>query len=285
MPIERALSTHVFINQRLTVSLLERIEKAGIGLLEIFCARQHLDYHDHNQVVELAAWFRENKLQLHSLHTPLYRDLVWGRSGPQARVSIAEMEKVRRIEAVDEIKRALEVAEHIPFRYAIVHVGLSDEEYDERKMDAALWSVEHLRLFGRQRGVSLVLENTPNELSTPERLLGLIHTLRFPDLGVCFDSGHAHMTAGGAGGKGARGVFEKLKALVCTTHLHDNMGDKDDHLFPFDGQIDWSDLAQAFRAAPHSFPWLLEIREFPELKDPLGKALEVFQRLEELGNA
>ncbi len=276
-----ALSTHLFINQRLTASLLERVEKAGLELLEIFCARQHLDYHDRNQVQELAAWFRENALRLHSLHTPMYRDMVWGKSGPQARISIVELEKGRRVEAVDEIKRALEVAEYIPFRYAIVHLGHAGDEYDERRMEAALWSIEHLRLFSRQRGVSLVLENTPNELSTPERLLETINTLRFPDLGVCFDSGHAHLIAGGKEG-GAREVFEKLQSRVCTTHLHDNMGDKDDHLFPFEGQIDWKGLVKAFRSAKNSFPWLLEIREFPEMKDPLGKALGVFRRLEEL---
>ena len=277
--MERALSTHIFVNQRLTASLLERIAKAGLRCLEIFCARQHLDYHDRNQVVELAAWFRDATVELHSLHMPMYRDKAWGRSGSQAAISIAEIDKARRIDAVDEIKRALEVAEHIPFRYAIVHVGVSGEEYDPRKMDAALWSLEHLRLFGRQRGVSLALENIPNELTTPERLRELIHHLRFPDLGVCFDSGHAHL------GQGAQAVFEKLQPLVRTTHLHDNMGEKDEHLFPLEGRIDWSALVRAFRAAGSGFPWLLEIREFPELKDPLGRAGEVFQRLDEMGNS
>lgn len=274
--MQRALSTHLFVNHRLTVSILERIQKAGFDMVEIFCARQHLDYHDRNQVLELADWFRDAPLKLNSMHMPMYRDTIWGKSGPHAVVSIAETEKVRRVEAVDEMKRALEVAEYIPFRYAVVHVGVSEEEYDERKMEAAFWSIEHLRLFGRQRGVTLAFENIPNELTTPERLLHLIQTLHFPDLGVCFDSGHAHI------GQGVGQSFEKLRPLVLTTHLHDNRGDRDDHLFPFEGGIDWTALVRSFRAAEGGFPWLLELHDAPELKDPLPKALDAFLRFEEI---
>ena len=38
----------------------------------------------------------------------------------------------------DEIKRALDVAETIPFRYLIQHLGVSGEEFDERKIGCRL---------------------------------------------------------------------------------------------------------------------------------------------------
>ena len=269
----------MFVTQRLGSALLERIENAGFPLVEIFCARQHLDYRNHNQVLDVAAWFSDNQLKLHSLHLPMYRDEVWGKSGPQARISITETEKSRRIDAVDEIKRALEIADSIPLSYAVLHVGVAEEEYDLGKMDAALSSVEHLRLFARNRGVSLLLENIPNELSTPDRLLMLIHELRFPDLGVCFDSGHAHMS------EGVTEVFEKLRPLVHSTHLHDNLGDKDAHLFPFEGSIDWKALGSGMRAANGDFPWLLEIRDPSGAADPLARAREVLERLDKVSGS
>lgn len=272
----KALSTHLYVNQRLTCSLLDRIESAGVELVEIFCARQHFDYHDRNQMVEIAAWFRNSQLRLHSIHAPMYRDKEWGRSGPQAVVSIAETEKVRRIAACDEIKQALELAEYAPFRYMVTHVGVSREEYDQRKVDAAFSSIEHLRTFARQRGADLVLENTPNELSTPDRLLEFLHYTHLNDMGFCFDSGHAHM------GEGVAASFEKMKSLVRTTHLHDNMGQKDEHLFPFEGTIDWKRSIGDFSTASNPLPILLEIREFPELKDPLDRVKEVFRTFEEL---
>ena len=230
-------------------------------------------------MLEIAAWFRGSQLRLHSIHTPMYRDKEWGRSGPQAVVSIAETEKVRRIAACDEIRRALELAEHAPFRYAVIHLGTSREEYDLRKVDAAFSSIEHLRMFARQRGADLVLENIPNELATPDRLLHFLEYTRLNDLPLCFDSGHAHM------GEGVAASFEKMGPRVHTTHIHDNLGEKDEHLFPFEGTIDWSRTIRDFGAASNSFPILLEIREFPEVKDPLARASEVFRKFEELESA
>ena len=83
-------------------------------------------------------------LKLHSLHSPMYTDDIWGRSGPQAVITITEPVKSKRLPMVDEIKRALEVAEDVPFRYLIQHLGVSGEEFDERKLDAAFSSLEEI---------------------------------------------------------------------------------------------------------------------------------------------
>ena len=169
--MQRALSTHLFVNHRLTTVWLDRIWHAGIPLVEIFCARQHLDYRDKAQIAELGHWFRDSELKLHSLHSPMYTDDVWGRSGRMSIITITEPVKSKRLDMVDEIKRALEIAETVPFRYLIQHLGVAGEEFDERKIDAAFSALEEINLFARQRGVEVLLENTPNELSSAERLL------------------------------------------------------------------------------------------------------------------
>ncbi len=61
-----ALSTHLIANHRLTTVWLERIWEAGIPAVEIFCARQHLDYHNRAQISELGHFFRDSELKLHS---------------------------------------------------------------------------------------------------------------------------------------------------------------------------------------------------------------------------
>src|SRR5216683_4641641 len=108
--MQRALSTHLFVNHRLNTVWLDRIQQAGIPSVEIFCARQHLDYRDKAQIAELGHWFRDSDLKLHSLHSPMYNDEIWGRSGPHAVINITELVKGRRLEMVDEIKRALEIS-------------------------------------------------------------------------------------------------------------------------------------------------------------------------------
>ena len=186
-----ALSTHLFVGHRLTTVWLDRIWDAGIPLVEIFCAKQHLDYRDHAQISELGHWFRDSPLKLHSLHSPMYNDDVWGRSGPHAVINITEPVKSKRLQVVDEIKRALEIAEIVPFRYLIQHIGVSGEEYEERKVDAAFSALEEISVFARQRGVEVLIENTPNAMSSAERLLMFFEQTHL-NLNVCLDTGHAN---------------------------------------------------------------------------------------------
>src|SRR5450755_1099649 len=211
--MNHVLSTHLFVNHRLTSALLGKIQQAGISAVEIFCARQHLDYRDKAQIGELGHWFRDSELKLHSLHSPMYNDEIWGRSGPQAVVTITEQVKGRRLEMVDEIKRALEIAEEIPFRYLIQHIGVGGEEFDMRKFDAAFAALEELSLFARQRGVNILLENIPNELSSAERLLQF-QELTHLGLNYVLDTGHAHMN------EGVERTFNLMKDRIRSTHVH-----------------------------------------------------------------
>src|SRR3954454_17397027 len=133
--MNHVLSTHLFVNHRLTTVLLEKIWSAGLPAVEIFCARQHLDWRDAAQVRELGYWFRDSQLKLHSLHAPMYNDEAWGRSGPDSVIDITEPVKTKRLQMVDEIKRAIEVAESIPCRYLIQHLGVKDAEFSERAVD------------------------------------------------------------------------------------------------------------------------------------------------------
>jgi len=274
--MEHLLSTHLFVNHRLTTVWLDRIWKAGIPAVEIFCARQSLDYRNRAQINELAHWFRDSELRVWSMHAPMYTDDAWGRSGPQAVINITETSKPRRIAMVDEIKRALEIAEKIPYKFLIQHVGVSGEEWDERKMDAAFTALEDLKVFASQRGVEILLENIPNEFSTSERLNYFLEATHL-NLGYCFDTGHAHMM------EGVETAFENMKERIRSTHLHSNDGTRDAHLFPYfdpGGTIDWKRTMQLLGSRDGQYPLLLELREVEGMHDPLGRVLDVFERLE-----
>ncbi len=274
--MKRALSTHLFVNHRLTVALLNKILQAGIPAVEIFCARQHLDYRDKAQINELGHWFRDSGLTLHSLHSPMYNDEIWGRSGPHAVITITEPVKGRRLEMVDEIKRALEISEVVPFRYLIQHIGVSGEEFDMRKVDAAFSALEEISLFARQRGVEVLLENIPNELSSAERLLQF-EDLTHIGLNYVFDTGHAHMK------EGVEPAYQLLKERIRSTHVHDNDGASDLHLFPFlteGGAIDWKTAMASLRSRENQYPLLLELKERAEITNPLAAVAQVFEQLD-----
>jgi len=134
-------------------------------------------------------------------------------------------------------------------------------------------SIEHLRAFAKPLGVRILVENIPNELSTPEKLVEFIQGAHFEDVGVCFDVGHAHLMSD------IPQAFDTLKNLIRSTHIHDNAKDKDSHLWPGQGTIDWKQAIELLRAAPHTPPLLLEI-EGDEKLNPADKMGETFKKLE-----
>jgi sugar phosphate isomerase/epimerase len=276
--MDRVLSTHLFVNHRLTVAWLNRVMQAGIPAVEIFCARQHLDWRDRAQITELGHWFEDAELKLHSLHSPMYTDEIWGRSGPHSVVTITEPVKSERLKMVDEIKRALEIAETIPFRYLIQHLGVSGEAFSDRKIDAAFSALEELSIFARQRGVQILLENIPNDLSSADRLKYFVEVTHL-DLGFIFDVGHANI------GPGVEAEFDIMKDRIRSTHVHDNDGKADKHLFPLlaeGGTVDWKRTMSLFRSRPGQYPLVLELKEVEGMEHSLDRVNEIFDGLEKL---
>ena len=267
------LSTSLFAEERLNSHTLDKILAAGLRDFEIMAARQHLDYHDPNQLRDVAQWFSDHAVTLHSLHAPLFSDWNWGRAGGLP-ISVAYLERRARIASMDEIKRAIAVAEFLPFRYLVLHLGVPEEEYDLTKFDAAFTSLEHLNIFAKERGAQILLENIPSQLSSPERILTFFQYTRL-DLKVCFDTGHAHMTGG------VQSAFQTLRERIAAIHLHDNHGEKDEHLLPFEGEIDWAQTIRDFRSADVQFPILFELNSERHEPGVLARLPEVMARLEE----
>jgi sugar phosphate isomerase/epimerase len=245
------LSTHLFLNQQLHPGLLEMAGRAGAEGVEIFAARQHFDYTNREQVDQLAEWFRSNPLKPFSMHAPLFPDREMGRDGA-APVNVLHPEKSRRIDAMDEMKRALEAAEHIPFRYLVVHLGEKTDGWSQRTIENAITALEHLGAFARPLGVRLLVENLTSDPTTPERLVTILELGHLPHVGICLDLGHAHMTTGIAEAIAAIGP------LVDAVHAHDNHGFRDEHLWPGDGTIDWPATMKMLHGLEKKPPIVLE---------------------------
>jgi sugar phosphate isomerase/epimerase len=248
----RALSTHIFLNQRLHPGLLELASRSGAQAVEIFAARQHFDYTNPEHVRELAAWFRSNPLEAWSMHAPLFPDREMGRAGAPP-VNLLHPEKARRIDAMDEIKRALESAEQIPFRNLILHLGERDDGWSPRSIEYSITALEHLGAFAHPLGVRLLVENLVSDPTTPEHLVTILQLGHLNSVGVCLDLGHAHITVGVAD------AIATLGARIVSVHVHDNHGMKDEHLWPGSGNIDWSEAAAGLNALAAPPAAVLEI--------------------------
>src|SRR3984893_14443921 len=283
--MERILSTYLFISKKLTPGLLSQIANAGFTRVEILATRTHFDYTDKSEIRLIAQTLADRRLQLTSLHAPTSRDLSLNREGGTP-LSITEVERVRRIEAMDEFKRVLDVAEDLPFARMILHMGGSRESADPRKRDAAFSTLEHLTLHAHHAGVTICIENTTSEMGAPAYLRSFVEETRLTALRFNFDIGHAHL-ADGPEGERVANSFESLCDLIVSAHIHDNHGEKDEHLPPYDGSIDWPAALRLFGSLPGAeLPLTLELKEktgpdAPSVSRQLAAAAESLDRVEQ----
>ena len=259
--MKRLLSTYLFISRKLTPELMGQIAGAGFEGVEIFCSRGHFDYTSKTEIQVMGQVLSGNKLFLSSLHAPSSKDLSATREGGSP-LSICEVERVRRIEAMDEFKRAIDVAEELPYARMVVHMGGSRETADPRKRDAAFSTLEHLILHAKHVGVTICVENTTSEMGNPAYLRAFVDETRLTGLRFNFDIGHAHL-AEGPEDERVENSLAPLRELVAGVHLHDNHGDKDEHLAPFAGTIDWEKAIPVLKGAPEEakLSIVLEMKE------------------------
>ena len=280
--------------------MLDALAAAGARTIEVFAARHHFDYTDAPSLRELAAWFRSNDVRA-VLHQPIYitdrADTQWSRH-VAPNLDLLAPEKSHRIAAMDEVKRAIEAAEQVPFTAIVLHLGHKDAPWDEPAFEHSLTAIEHLKAFAAPLGVRLLLENLQNEIATPENLLSILKTGHFDSVGVCLDVGHLHLAqdfsvpvssakpcaragapsmaasspwvgtdVGAAPADfGLSAAIALLGARIAQVHLHDNHGAfahntemKDEHLWPGNGSIDWPAVCSSLAALPAATPGILEL--------------------------
>lgn len=128
----------------------------------------------------------------------------------------------------------------------VLHIG--PEPRDEPKAvswDRVKRTLDELAPLAGDLGMTLALENgLPGYLATNADLPAFVEDYGCPDVGLCFDSGHAHVTGDAAL------LLRAYRSYVVTVHLHDNDGSGDQHLIPGRGTIAWGPLVEALAECP-----------------------------------
>src|ERR1700733_10979788 len=98
--MRKAISTFVYVKERLHPGLLDGLVRGGAQSIEIFAARQHVDYANRKQHVrELADWFRTGAVTLTSAHAPFRVDYEWARAASRP-FNVTSTDRASRIEAM-----------------------------------------------------------------------------------------------------------------------------------------------------------------------------------------
>lgn len=114
--------------------------------------------------------------------------------------------------------------------------------------------------YSRKKGVKLCIENMPSDREAEGNHLYGSCALNISALaeklgiGICWDVGHASVS-----GYKQSEQMQILKGKVDVLHIHDNggKGQKDAHLLPFDGNVDWEDVAFGMRCC--DFDGILDV--------------------------
>ena len=109
--------------------------------------------------------------------------------------------------------------------------------------------------YARAKGIKLCIENMPSDKEAPDNHLYGSCALNISALadklgvGVCWDVGHANIS-----GYKQSEQMEILKGRIDVLHIHDNggKGTKDAHALPFDGNVDWEDVALGMKIGEFS---------------------------------
>jgi sugar phosphate isomerase/epimerase len=276
--LQFGISTHLYHDAPLGRDHMVEIAAHGFEAVEIFANRPHLLLDDDRSTAELAEALRDTGLHASSVHAPIADSLrggVWGTP-----FSIAAGAEPAREQAIEEVTRAIQLANHLQAPFVVIHVGVPESQQRsaaENRPDAARRSIETLAATATPLGVRLALEVIPNRLSSAEGLVRLIEEdLDLPAIGVCLDFGHAHL---------AGDVVEAIETLsghVVTTHVHDNGGRSDEHLVPFEGTIDWEAAAIGLQKIGYEGVLVFELAASADTRAVLERASRARDRMREL---
>ena len=165
------------------------------------------------------------------------------------------------------MERAIRLTPLFGARYLIIHPDMPFG-WDAEPAPAFAFAT-NLELFrailpiAEAEGVILCIENMPmkaHALSRTRRMYEFVQEINHPHLGMCLDTGHANVFGDDCGD-----MVRLIAPVLKTLHVHDNLGDKDAHLPPYQGTINWESFTKALREI--GFDGVLSIEASLDVRD------------------
>jgi sugar phosphate isomerase/epimerase len=212
---------------------------------------------------QMIAWYRERLpgvRGLVSLHGA-FRELMPGATDARMRAATR-----------DRVVQCLDIAEELGARCVVFHSGHDVVLLSPQHLSA--W-IERQAAFWREvmagRSARLLLENAWEP--SPEVAIAVVEALGVEAIGICFDTGHAHLWTGPGGealdwyarligavrARSAAEWLERLGNRVAYLHLSDNNQTGDQHLPPGRGTLDWRQLLTAMERQRLNVPAVMEV--------------------------
>ena len=178
---------------------------------------------------------------------------------------IASFYEVQRHRTVEHMSHWMRIAGHLGARVVVQHPTTNRARAIETGLDRYFEqiysSLEELVPAAREAQVTIGLENmTPGEsgggrfFSEASHFERLSREFTAPEVGFVYDTGHALISAGSE----ALTILEAMGERVAAWHLADNAGDRDSHLAPGHGFVNWSGVFQIAADLKFTHPIVME---------------------------
>jgi sugar phosphate isomerase/epimerase len=230
-------------NPQLTPRKVSALRKQGVTVYEpgapFFMERDSIDVENDRDMLVGAG------IKIYSCHAPL---------GPEYDLSM--LDGSDRAKAVATHLTAISRTALLGARCLVIHPGdIAPADEMLKRIDNLYLSLDALVSRAEQEGVCLALENMPPGYIGAKSILvrRVVDGFNSRALGVCFDTGHAHMND-----EGLLNAYERLKERIVTFHLHDNDGKVDEHVQPPYGTVDWHAFVDAVKPAEIDYPIIVE---------------------------
>ena len=167
-------------------------------------------------------------------------------------------------------KLTLEICAYMGVDTITIHLGNNHfkpacDYSDEQLIDWMKETLSELLPVAERLGITICIENIFKPLNTVSEILTLLKKFDSPNLGVCYDSGHANIMENGMNhtdsrpwgqweGRGEveweKDVLTQLLPHIVNCHLHDNFASQDEHSLPGLGTVDWQRTLSMLKQAP-----------------------------------
>ncbi|MBR3503766.1 MAG: sugar phosphate isomerase/epimerase [Clostridia bacterium] len=163
-----------------------------------------------------------------------------------------------------QIERSIIGAGMLGVPWIVMHPSQRTDWAEPGSMDKMLAdNVSYYRMYAELAAkwkTGLALENMrqpASGLTTAEQLCDLIDWIDRPNVGACWDTGHAHLAH-----QDQPAAIHLLNHRLHALHVADNQGERDEHTMPFVGSIDWPPLIDALRETGYDGDLTFEAHNF-----------------------
>ena len=250
------ISTTLFYKNHI-FDVLPKLKGKPVDGIELRLKEGHFNYNDNREIEELKKRAKKENINIFSLHAP---------SG----IDISEPDEWERVRSVREVEKAIVIANRLKAEYVIVHPG--EEKKEEKQFDELKKSLEEIMAFSQDWEVKILLENTQpgNVGDNPQQLKTIVEEMG-ENTGCCLDTSHLNLY-GMKMSDGIRILGNRIKEF----HLSDNLGKKDDHTIPYEGNIDWEDFLQGLNTVAFDGIMCFELMARDNYSEVIKKIKEIY---------